>query len=424
MNRSIAACAELISLFIFACGPDSTTSGGHTPAKIPLFASCAPNDLCATGTCSAVSQGESACSQPCGAGGACPAGGACGVAFDGTMACLPTCTQDVDGQYVCNQGASFACGHADPLRCDVCGCPSSQLCLAGTGCVAKASVGDPCSQDSDCNTANCSPVQGICRTPVGEACTASNCDLCFTSGSFSYCSRACNSDAVCNGDFCIGYTNSSTCNPKCTAACPGQCQYTSDFVDYYCAADFTVAVAPGAYGYPCGGSPACATGTCYSAGTLDVCSQACATNSDCGAGFACADLPCAQADAGTSTCPVCLAACSTDAGACRVGTCSSVPSTDGTSSMMCDVRSLAGSTCSQDADCTTERCVANRCVSTGGAANGQTCQSSGDCVSNNCVGGECKGTSLIGGSCSTSLDCTVGTCCSSEASAGTCENGC
>jgi hypothetical protein len=176
MNRSLAACAALISLFAFACGPASTTPGMPTPAESPLYAFCGIDGLCATGTCSDLGPGR-VCSQPCGAGGACPAGGSCGVAGDGTMACLPTCINDVPTEYVCNQGVIIACGQADTPRCEVCGCPSSQRCVVGTGCVAKLDEGDACSQDSDCNTANCSPFQRVCRAAVGEPCTTSNCDL-------------------------------------------------------------------------------------------------------------------------------------------------------------------------------------------------------------------------------------------------------
>jgi peptidoglycan-associated lipoprotein len=298
--------------------------------------------------------------------------------------------------------------------------------VPGTGCEPKNDVGGPCASNSDCNTDNCSPLQGICRTPIGEACTTDNCDRCLSSGSFTFCSRRCTSASDCNGSECLGDSIAQIyyCTPACTAACSGACQYTSDFSTQYCALDFTVSIPPGAYGYPCGGGPGCTSGTCFSASSQDVCSKSCATSADCGDGFACAALPCTQADAGAQTCGVCLATCSTDAGACRVGLCNSVPTTDGASAMMCDLRASAGSSCYANTDCVSERCAAGRCVAAGGASNGGACQTNGDCMSGNCAAGVCKGTALVGGACTTSADCSVGTCCSSGASANTCETGC
>jgi hypothetical protein len=303
----------------------------------------------------------------------------------------------------------------------------------------KVDVGENCTADSDCNTGNCSAIDGVCRTPVGQSCTPDNCDQCYSSGTFSYCGGSCTTSSMCNGGYCLGLTPDSTgisiaynCYPPCTTGCTVGCQsvlvdnggYTTT-VDYCNILSLTPATGLSRLGYACGGG--CTDGTCYKSWT-NVCTKACATSADCGAGFACVDLPCDSADGGAAadagTCPVCMATCTDEAGSCHRGTCTSEATVDGTSTMLCDPRGSIGDACASDVECQSGRCVATRCASAAGAANGDGCTTNADCVSNNCPAGQCKGTALLGASCNVSADCAVGSCCTSGALANTCETSC
>jgi hypothetical protein len=440
--RSFVAVAAAVAIgsvvFATSCS-DSSPGTAPPPPKNPVYATCYTDDNCASGSCAVLipTLGYGICSQSCSNGGdACPDGGACGVAADGTSHCFSSCAAigSAPMEFVCVQGAPVACAHADPARCDICGCPSSQRCVPGTGCLPKNDVGGACTADSDCNTNNCSTLSGKCLTAVGQSCTGSNCDRCYsaTGTSFSYCSRTCTTKADCNGGYCLGYTGmSSFCYPPCTSGCVGGCQYAGDgmggidFSTQYC--DVTqdmVTYGASALGYPCGGS--CAGGTCYSAGTNDVCTKPCAANADCGQGFACLSMPCTQADAGAANCPLCVATCSTEAGTCRsgTGTCTSEATADGSSASVCDPRITTGGTCYSNGTCLSGRCITGTCAPPGGLANGNSCSLNGDCISNNCAGGACKGTAVLGGACSGSADCAVGTCCTTGSLVNTCETSC
>jgi hypothetical protein len=147
--------------------------------------------------------------------------------MDGSMACLPSCTNGFGPNYTCVQGAIFACAYAPPSGCADCGCSPRQKCVPGTGCAPKSDLGGDCKTNDDCLSANCSSDYGVCRAAFGSACSAANCDFCYASGTFSYCTGACTSDSDCNGGYCLGFAPNYMCYPPCSARCLKGCRQTS-----------------------------------------------------------------------------------------------------------------------------------------------------------------------------------------------------
>jgi hypothetical protein len=418
----------------------SNGSFGSPSLSSPLYDHCLTSADCASGLCARYANpAGGTCAQPCGAGGSCPDGGGCGVTTDGTNACLPACYSDLRDAYACENAVPLACASADATHCDVCPslCPSSMRCIAGMGCATRANVGEPCRADTDCSSNNCGSISGLCRVPVGQACTGANCDLCLLNDSYSYCSRPCQSETECNGGLCLDRTVDvapRTCTPPCSSladhSCPGTCVGIIDQSDpqngkVYCNYQFGLAPPMRSLGQSCGRGDDCISGQCFTPFLFTgMCTHSCASGGDCAPGFVCAVLPCGATAGDAGTCADCVPACG-DGGTCARGSaCRMEMLADGTTGAGCDVRSDNGTGCVLDSDCYSNRCTSSLCVPAAGAPVGTLCNVPSDCASNNCAAGRCKGTVLLGGACQSNDDCAVGMCCSAGASQGTCETTC
>ncbi|AUX38979.1 uncharacterized protein SOCE26_003610 [Sorangium cellulosum] len=154
--------------------------------------------------------------------------------------CLPACASDEYDSFVCLGDTSAACEYAvarEPgVFCEQCGCGPSLRCEPGVGCLPKRRLGEPCEDDGDCVSDNCSIDEHVCRVAVGAACTAENCDICYVEPSgWSFCSRYCHGDGRWHGcgerGECVAsdqfHLDGSECWPVCTgsdpAECPGYC---------------------------------------------------------------------------------------------------------------------------------------------------------------------------------------------------------
>jgi hypothetical protein len=408
------------------------SSDGSSP-KVPVGKYCQSDPECGGGGFCL----ENKCSKPCKEDRDCSQddSGAyplvCGVDPQGASSCVPDCEHN-DG-YVCLDGVSTACAQAPDDQCETCGCPNSQRCEPGVGCMPKRAAGEPCKSDDDCNTDNCSDFAGVCRVPIGSACTASNCDTCLSAEGWSYCSKECGGNYECAGGLCLGYAGVFYCRPPCSSfsddSCPGQsCKL---FIDeqtrqqaYHCdcanSGDCKWLEEPHPLGSTCRGDSECAGQLCDRVVTRTdelgrfefggLCSQPCKTSAECGAGFACAAV--GQ--------PHCLPTCETS---CGIGSCVSLPTTEGQSAGMCWVKRAEGS-CWEPNDCQSGSCAGGNCAPAGGQPNGASCSGNDDCVSKSCIGGSCRGSALLGESCMASADCAVGTCCTSGANANTCATDC
>src|SRR6185369_12190512 len=256
-----------------------------------LYGYCGAGSPCASGTCVELVPKYQAdyapgfCSQAC--TGACPQGGLCGRGPGGTNICFPSCSgQD----YVCVDAGPVACTQTtDDKQCADCGCPSTQRCQAGVGCVDRLDMGASCSTDSDCKSNNCSTVFKTCRVPVGAACTIDNCDACWSNATgFSFWGRGCNTNEDCgNAGPCLGdaITGVYTCRPSCSG-CPGTCSLTSDATTRYCyCPNCSIDTPKRPVGLVCFGSYDCQSNSCLGPACRSEdcgwCTKTCTADADC-----------------------------------------------------------------------------------------------------------------------------------------------
>ena len=369
-------------------------------------------------------------------------GGVCGIAPNGTQRCVPPCqetyfaapydTHDLTKIYACVDGVSTACSRVDGTHCEACGCDPNLLCTPGVGCGPKRALGEACTADSDCKSDNCSDIAGVCRVPVGQPCDPSNCDQCYSNAAtgFQYCSRTCSGNSQCNGGACLGQGSHYRCFPSCSGfndtSCPGQCRSyteTNNRTAYYCSCDCTVAHAPQAIGTPCQYATDCASNFCqsesdvcpdpfYSCSSSGFCSAACSKSADCPAGYRCGSTN----DPELHCLPVCDKTC-------KLGECTSATTAEGDQAQLCQLERETGY-CRENRDCISNKCVKNTCAPSSSLPNGQPCVSASDCQSMYCRNNACSGHALLGDACSSSFDCSVGTCCTEGASKGMCGMGC
>jgi hypothetical protein len=332
---------------------------------------CGDNGVCLT--LSGFNTTYSICSKPCVTNADC-GDRSCGIAGDGSSMCMPACPPNTDA-FVCIDGVPTACSAADGTQCDWCGCPADLRCEPGTGCVARRGFGELCDSDGDCNTDNCGKFTGTCQVPIGQQCSPDNCDLCWTSASWSYCSRECDSDQDCNGGLCLGnFDQGYMCRPPCTGTsdptCPGQCRYSQAAAVSYCdCTDCAILQGLRPLGAPCSGDSLCTSGECYSHGS-GVCSKACTSSAECGEGFTCVDVPCLAGE--VDTCGrKCVRPCGVDS-VCPAGYCRALASTEGLVLDVCDAKLPDGRGCSANVDCQSGICDA-RCIPVDGWPNGGSC---------------------------------------------------
>ncbi|HYP88108.1 MAG TPA: hypothetical protein VEQ59_08135 [Polyangiaceae bacterium] len=427
---AVAGVALALSLSSLpSCSTESANGADERAGAAALGDACAQSADCRDQLCV-----DYRCTKVCQSNGDCDSGGfdTCGVTEAGRR-----CTSSCDARardVTCVDGVPTACSLAGEGHCRDCGCPSSQRCDQKTGaCGDKRAVGDPCRADGDCKSDNCSDFAGICRLPVGSSCDVGSCDVCLTSEGASYCSRRCDSDSECGAGLCAGRDNLFYCHLPCAGfsddSCPGTCRNLGPDLNgspqYYCDCelDCTWNEAPHPLGSRCNYDGDCDSKSCDSVATgtdsggsvqrLGICTKPCTASADCGEGSSCVA-------AGTAHC---LPHCETSAD-CSVGSCFNATSVDGDTTQVCWPKSPEGAYCYQPSDCQSGNCVAERCASAGGQANGAACTKDEDCQSRACQSGHCRGQALQGDACEATADCAVGTCCSSGAQAKTCALSC
>lgn len=241
------------------------------------------------------------------------------------------------------------------MTCSSSSCSESSPCT----CATPEPVGGPCTTDVECASGNCSSFARTCRVAEGATCTENDCDFCQTySDGTSYCSRLCDgSDRLCGADgICLGFSDTQhyTCFPRCTgpgdASCAGECIHPGGgSSEYFCSCSTAsgcrqheamhAPLAPcAAYGDTFCGSGACLGHSIQGATntfTWGYCSDACATDADCGAAGVCVNLPCAGAD--TPQCGLqCLPRCEGSSCYGR-GVCTGLTGAAGASVMACFV---------------------------------------------------------------------------------------
>ena len=327
----------------------------------------------------------------------------CGLLEDGSRGCLLSSCADRRLGFTCIDGLPAVCTLADESHCRDCGCPSNLRCEAEVGCLPLLALGEPCSVDGDCTTSHCSEVSHVCRVPVGQPCTAENCDRCLVAGDWSYCSRYCGLlGGDCNNDLCLTYHGVATCSPRCSGvtdpSCPGACRSVQSllgYTEYYCDCEgyCETVEPPREIGQLCESDEQCATGECVTlprecdpvCGYAGWCTQSCATAADCGPGVECVRSVCAEGE-----CSFCAPTCA-DGWDCPEGICNTMASVDGDLVSACDPRRSDGYLCVEDAHCFSGSCIDQRCAPAGGLANGATCTSPTECASGSCVASTCRG---------------------------------
>ncbi len=273
----------------------------------------------------------------------------------------------------CNAGTPMTCD--DGLVCTVDGCSNSTCTHVPVSCVD----GDPCTDDT------CEEPGGCVYVPIDPCCGDGVCDG----------GEACNSCAAdCIGGGGAAVCNNGTCEPgEDCLSCPQDCngkQNGKPSNRYCCSGD-------GAGG---GTNPVgCGDGRCTTGGN------------QCGSvePYCCGDGMC-DAPEDETTCAVdCVVFCTANSecddsvactdDACEFGICVSTPNDancpgDGlfcNGDEVCDAKagcSSAGDPCPAGTSCneTTDACDQQQCGS-----NGATCTDDADCCSNKCKTGTCRG---------------------------------
>lgn len=406
-----------------ACGDSAGPTGdiGQGGGRIGL--PCTDDSECAGAKCGSISGGNSTervCTLPCTSDADCSnfsLARKCGVLDGGERGCTHGCP---NGALICIDGVPTACSVAGDSHCAECGCPADMVCKPDVGCEKKHGVGEPCKDDFDCNTTNCSTFAHVCRVPVGQSCTIGNCDRCLSTGDgWSYCSRSCDSDFSCNGSRCIGGIDTGYfCTPGCKGfsdpACHGKCTQISNAPGQYCdCSECSVDEPLRELGQVCSLNSQCKSGSCYHfVKEVGYCSVDCSAGSGCEANLACVSVPCAPGE--TSTCGTkCLPLCATLK--CEFpASCRTLQKAGSGSVEVCDLHREDGASCTTDAACLSGACVQTRCAAAGPLDNGMPCKLPTDCKSSNCNNGTCRGTALIGDACQTQYDCAAGGCCSTK----------
>ncbi|MFT3927471.1 MAG: hypothetical protein QM778_33365 [Myxococcales bacterium] len=313
--------------------------------------------------------------------------------------CTRTCvdTQSAPEGFYCGDGERpIGCEGADESECASCGCADdAELCEPGVGCHPRAAVGEACDDDNDCASSNCSTFAGVCRVAVGSACTADNCDICWTLPDWSWCSRECTSYQCGTSGTCLGNSiDPYTCRPICAgsvdSSCPGSCSaLVDDPSQHYCECpDCDIKEPPHQLGELCREDSQCTTQNCMlvledcersfsGCRYLGVCSKACTTSADCEAGSRCGEghclMPCD---------PMTYEDCPTGT------SCALTTVVEGVTGMpLCDPRHVNGTPCHGDTDCQSGVCTAGLCR--GKVSLGYACVTETDCIEGHCCGGKC-----------------------------------
>ncbi|MFW5920893.1 MAG: matrixin family metalloprotease, partial [Polyangiales bacterium] len=252
---------------------DSGSSGG-----CDIDSDCTGTMICDGGSCVEPS-GGAALGEPCSdpddcASGRCattPSGGVC------TRSCDWLDTGSCPDGFYCDGDATGICGG------------DNGICLEGSA--GSASLGDACSQDTDCASLYCS--DSVCAEPCvpggatscpdGLRCqetAISGCGACKESGGVG---DSCETNEDCVTRYCAerGSDGSTFCTDICTTRedCPSGFTCES-------AGDVSVCVPPedGGIGASCEGNTDCLSGLCT---TSNFCTDRCAGDGDCPSDFTC-----------------------------------------------------------------------------------------------------------------------------------------
>lgn len=240
-------------------GDAATGSSALTPSlgsNCELNADC-DSSLCLSGAATHQADTEVAfCSQSCSVDDDCEfsarsGGMICATGPSGAQICAPPCHEP--NGFACVGGDTVACSQVGDGYCAQCGCPTGERCSLEQKCEPLASEGDGCEGDADCLSDNCGS-GGQCRVAIGDSCDASNCDMCLSQGSWSFCSRECEIQQECDGvAYCLkpAGTDGFSCKPICNAendtdACPVDCKRAENRdTDWYCECEDCDASFPG-----------------------------------------------------------------------------------------------------------------------------------------------------------------------------------
>jgi hypothetical protein len=310
---AIGCAQDLASLAPFPCAKDGTCPGGFdcTPDKTCVSApSCGDRTDCG-GTCVDTTSDETNCGA-CGA--VCQAGfftccdsvcvgtttssqncGACGRTCPGSLSCIDGTCGCPGGQVVCEEtscvdestdpnncgGCGVRCGANAVCNGGACACdPTYTLCGAGTGCVDETSDANNCGACGAVCTGGQICSSGACACPTGETLCSGTCANEETDVSnCGTCGNACPTGEICVQGACCGpRPGGGTCSidPECGCALDGGTPKCTRSVGgpEHCVSNGTT---------PAGGS--CTDDTDCGQGYLcpgtGVCTQICATSSDC-----------------------------------------------------------------------------------------------------------------------------------------------
>ncbi|MBI2395501.1 MAG: hypothetical protein HYV09_38395, partial [Deltaproteobacteria bacterium] len=376
-------------------------------------------DVCTTGKCTIVAQGNAGASPACGA-----------FVCNGSLAGCPTsCGNDADcsAGYYCNAAGTCVARKANGATCNTqagvdcksagCRACASNNCIDGYCC--DTACGGSCDACNGAALGWSGAANGTCAiAPVSYAGSPS-CGSYACNGASATCATGCTSDAQCgSGSYCNASgacvaqkAQGSSCNLATDCKTSGTCRAcgTGNCVDGFCC------------NTACGGQcQACdvtgAQGTCVTVtGAVHV-NLAIPARTACAGTGACAST-CNGSDATKCNYPGSAIACGSAACgagvATAVGTCSGAgacnQSTTPCGNYACGATTCKTS-CSTDADCagSSYYCSGAACVAK--KANGDTCGAGNNCASGNCVSGICCDTACSGAGLSCSITGSIGRC--------------
>lgn len=394
--------------------PDGGPADAGPPVASGVGTACADSVDCTGDTDTCLSDPEllpgGYCTRSCAGGGDCPEGSTCLEIGMGQAFCFDDCDPS-SGMRECRAG--YGCAQA-PMIPPVClgGCTDDSDCPEGLRCDPAggvvgaggcydpdSTIGAPCTRDDQC------PMGGFCLSEdlggyPGGTCIGFGCDVerdegcdgdahCVPGGGGGggVCLDGCASDADCRPGYACRAPAAYPDRRLCTPACRNDDACTGTNVCNPALGTCDEPFDPRLLGQPCsrfrGG---CEGGTCLSEGETGFPGAYCAyvgctvgDDSSCPAGGACAP--------GAGGANVCLDACASD-GDCRAGyACRNVDPSNPASSRAC----LPA--CTDDAQCANHDRFGFECnVGTGlcgppfvASTQGEPCTGRDDCVGGRCL---------------------------------------